>query len=993
MRGATVRPEAIPVLVVASITLYEAAYHGLVYIRRRGRREDLTFSLACFAIGAYDLFCIGLYSATTPQQGAHWQHLQMLTLSLSGIAVMWFVVDYASLPSRRVAQGLTAVFLVLLLVSSLGPIEWTLTDRPSVKLVHIPFAHQIVYQEMAPNWLGLLLSLQGIVIFIYQFGVALDLRRQEERPDRGGALLFALLLLFAGFLNDTAVFSGLYTSVYVIEYAYLGLVLLMAHSLSDDLMRAAAMEASLRQSNQTLAALIKASPAAIVALDAEGCVMLWNTAAERMFGYTGDEVDGKPYPLVPDQFKDVHLRVHEQILSGGAVSGQELRRRKKDGTFVDVSLSGAPLRDVDGSIRGGMAVIEDITERKRTERALRESEERYRQLVETMGEGLAILDEEGMLTYVNRRLVEMVGYTPDQLIGREAAEFYLDVSDGLLRTERARLRQRQVGHYQISWRAADGHEVPTRMSVAPLFNDRGSYVGSFSVVTDLTEVNAAQRALAQSERQFREMTALLPDAVYEADAGLRLTYLNRAGLELFGCTEHDLASGISLRDILSPKQFAAVHAGLREAAETGTSTVGEYILRRRDGSTVPCELHSAAIGDGNGGRTGFRGIARDTSGRRQAEQAQRLAVVGQLAAGVAHEFNNVLAAMSGRAQLAQRTGDAQQCDKLIDVVLKSCARGADICHNLTRFARPQEPQRTAAGVEELVEAALAMAARAIANADVIVERDYASDTGPIYVDPGQLEQVLLNLIINACHAMPGGGVLTVRTRSLRERDGDRVAIVISDTGTGISPEHLPHIFEPFFTTKARREGNGAAGTGLGLSVSHGLVTANNGTISVASEPGVGTTFDLGFALYTGEPPMPQAPPPTADGAGPPAADCRVLLVEDELQQLTVVGEYLSARGYQVTACATVPEAVSAMQGRRFDLLVSDLIMPSGGGRAVIEAARRLAKPPPVVVVTGRIGDDIADEVLRMGAEKCLHKPVRLEVLLAAIEEVLVGRGS
>jgi PAS domain S-box-containing protein len=988
-----VRAEAIPVLVVASITLYEAAYHGLLYARGRGRREDLTFSLACFAIGAYDLFCVGLYSATTPHGGVYWQHLQSLTLSLSAIAVMWFVVDYASLRSTKAAQVLTAVFLLLMLASSLGPIQWTWSDLPSVKLVNLPFGHHIVYHEMAPNWLSLLLCIQGLAVFGYQFRVALDLRRQDERPDRGGALLLALLLLFVGFVNDAAVYSGLYTSVYLVEYAYLGLVLLMAHSLAEDLVRAAAVETSLRQSNQALETLFEASPAAIVAFDAEGCVTLWNNAAERMFGYSGDEVDGKPYPLAPGELHDVHLQLLRRALAGGVFDGVELRRRRKDGGFVDVSVSGAPLRDVDGSVRGGMAIIEDITERKRTERALRESEERYRQLVEAMGEGLAILDEDGVLTYVNRRFIEMTGYAPNRLLGHEAAEFYIDISDGRLRSERARLRQGQIGHYQISWRAADGHEVPTQMSVAPLFNERGAYIGSFSVVTDLTEFNAAQRALEQSERQFREMTALLPDAVYEADADLRLTYLNRAGLELFGCAEDDLATGINLRDILSPEQFDAARAGLKQAAETGTSTVGEYVLRRRDGSTAPCELHSAAISNGGGEPAGFRGIARDTSDRVQAEQAQRLAVVGQLAAGVAHEFNNVLAAMSGRAQLAQRTGDSQQVEKLIDVVLKSCARGADICQNLTRFARPQEPRRTPTVVEDLVEAALAMAARAIANADVIVERDYGADVGRIYVDPGQLEQVLLNLVINACHAMPNGGVLTVSTRRLHGRAGECVAIGVTDTGIGIAPEHLPHIFEPFFTTKAPREGNGAAGTGLGLSVSHGLVTANEGSIAVTSEPGAGTQFELRFALHAGAPEAPSTPPPAAAPSVGRAGDCRVLLVEDELQQLGVVSEYLGARGYNVNACASVPEAISAMQAQQFDLIISDLMMPSGGGRAVIEAARRLLPPPPALIVTGRIGDDIDDEVHGMGAEKCLHKPVRLEVLMAAIEEVLAARDS
>lgn len=441
--------------------------------------------------------------------------------------------------------------------------------------------------------------------------------------------------------------------------------------------------------------------------------------------------------------------------------------------------------------------------------------------------------------------------------------------------------------------------------------------------------------------------------------------------------------------------------GLRDALRASKSSkpspeTKQRILRTLDKPPPPGQpnwtgrLLVTALGDVSEKSVwqALRGIAR----RRELERAQRLATVGQLAAGVAHEFNNLLAAMSGRAELARASGDQEQYEKLADTVLQRTERGAEICRNLTQFARPQEPKREPMQVQRAVDSALSMAARQIANADVVVDRDYQTQRGAIHADAGQLEQVFLNLIINACHAMPEGGVLTVRTRCASdEAGGQQIMASVSDSGYGIAPEDLPRIFEPFFTTKGRLGKNGTPGTGLGLSVSHGIVVANEGTIDVASEDGVGTTFNLRFPACERDVTEKERPADAPVVVVRESKKGRMLLAEDEEAVRDVLMDILVTRGHEVVTAASAPEAISAMATMDVDLIITDLVMPGGGGYEVLSAASELADPPPLLVITGRGEAHVAEEMAALGARRCLQKPMRLADVIAAIDEMLVER--
>ncbi len=438
-------------------------------------------------------------------------------------------------------------------------------------------------------------------------------------------------------------------------------------------------------------------------------------------------------------------------------------------------------------------------------------------------------------------------------------------------------------------------------------------------------------------------------------------------------------------------QVTEVVAGLSPQRPTATMELPFSFADGRSGWT---RWTHRAFFDETGRIAESQATGSDITALKMAEEEHRLAAVGQLAAGVAHDLNNLLQSLGGTAQLVEL--GRVDCQKLVEIVLKSTRSGGEITRNLMAFARPDEPRRRAGHLETSLEAALAVASRQLGNAEITVVRQYASPGHCVVFDAAQMEQVFLNLIINASHAMPGGGTLTVRTeyRSPEVEPGEAV-IRVTDTGAGIAPEHLDRIFEPFFTTKGRLGESETPGSGLGLSVSRGLVAAHGGTIAVSSEVGSGARFEIRLPLSEDTAPLeevadgsPWAPRATASLRG-----ARVLVAEDETDLLDLLRELFDEIGCELTTVVTAGEAVEALGRQSFDVVLSDLTMPGGGGRAVAEFCRSMGNgAPPLVVMSGRLERALHDEVIALGAARSIEKPFDLGELLRVLAEVLGPRG-
>jgi signal transduction histidine kinase/HD-like signal output (HDOD) protein/CheY-like chemotaxis protein len=365
-------------------------------------------------------------------------------------------------------------------------------------------------------------------------------------------------------------------------------------------------------------------------------------------------------------------------------------------------------------------------------------------------------------------------------------------------------------------------------------------------------------------------------------------------------------------------------------------------------------------------------------------QTERLAAVGQLAAGAAHEINNPLAIISARTQLLENRENDEKKRRDLHQISEQIERISSILQSLMGFARPNAPQTTKLDINSLLLKIIGLVESIFQTHRIPIVQSLAPDLPLILADANQLEQVFLNLVINAQHAMEKeGGVLTVSSAFMP--DGRRISISVKDTGTGISPENLSRIFDPFFSTKS--EGKG---TGLGLSTAYGIITNHYGEIKVISAPGKGTEMVVILPVSTPVT-LPEKPAPrlATECAMPTAAKGhRILVVDDEQHIRDILSETLREAGYVVETAPNGEEGVLKLRSASFDLILLDIRMPIHSGLDVLKLLRRNGGAPPVMIITGLASSDELDEALRLGAAKCIRKPFHLKTLLSDISGIL-----
>ena len=779
---------------------------------------------------------------------------------------------------------------------------------------------------------------------------------------------------------------------------------------------------------------------AIIVTDPDFRITYINAAAEHLYGYSQAELAGEsPEVLNAEPMSEqIQEDIYETVSSGRVWTGSYLNRRRDGSTFL-CELRISSLRDNQGRIYSHIATQRDVTERRRVEEALRLERDLSLGLLTapSLDEALELCLESAIalsgLDAGGVYLVDSVSGDLDLACAKGLSSAFVEAQSHVAAgSDQARLVSAGKPVYvraqdmEVSARQELVDEGIRALAVIPVvwqdrviaclniashaFDDvqvasRDALEAASGLVGNAIARFRAEEALRQSEEKFRSVFEQTYDGIILIDEEGTIVEWNRAaeGItgrrrdEVIGQPAWDVQMEAFPEETRSQERRDQAKGSLQTFLKTGempfADKLQEIRAQRADGTRRVLQQMAFRVEAGE--RFLFGTVLRDITDRKRAEESQRLAAVGQLSAGVAHEFNNILAIMSGRAELAELEKTAGAYGELAAAVLRGTARGAEICRRLTSFARPQEPRRELMLVEDAIEAALAMAAREIENAGIRVERNYDTNGKRVSGDAGQLEQVFLNLIINACHAMVQGGALGISTAyGPEEGSGGKIVVTISDTGVGIRAEDLPHIFEPFFTSKGPLGDSDLPGTGLGLSVSHGIVRAHGGTVSVHSELGVGARFELGFQAF--EDSAKEATLEEQGGADAATVDkggVRVLVAEDEKDMREVAAAILSAEGYQVMGVASADEAVEAMSGTEFGVIVSDVMMPGGGAGRILTAARELPDPPPVVIITGRSEEDMIGELIREGAAVCLRKPFHLHELLEAVRGVLGEDGG
>jgi len=380
-------------------------------------------------------------------------------------------------------------------------------------------------------------------------------------------------------------------------------------------------------------------------------------------------------------------------------------------------------------------------------------------------------------------------------------------------------------------------------------------------------------------------------------------------------------------------------------------------------------------------------IWKEELAREQLMRGERLASVGKMAAGAAHEINNPLAVISGRAQMLLKDEKNEKKAKALKLMVEQTRRASKILTDLMGFARPAMPKSEPTNVNFVIHHVLSMVENQLRLKNIECEREFSQGLPKILADKHQLEQVFLNIVLNAEHAMEEGGTLTVSTALASAKD--KVLIKFTDTGKGIPKESLPHIFEPFFTTKEEGEG-----TGLGLSMSYGIITSHSGTIDVESTVGKGTTFtiELPVALQVKESPKKPEPPPKKK---PPISGkdglASILIVDDEEHIRDLLSDTLAIRGYHVETAENGVSALGVLNEREVDLILLDIRMPIKDGLGLLDEIKEKLPRLPVIIVTGLASNEEVQEALQRGAFSCLRKPFEIDSLVEEVEKALAPR--
>ena len=660
-----------------------------------------------------------------------------------------------------------------------------------------------------------------------------------------------------------------------------------------------------------------------------------------------------------------------------------------------VSVTARPFADEQGDSKGAIAIYRDVTERRQAEQALRTSEGRYRLLFEKNLAGILRTTLDGRVLECNEAFAKMLGYdSSDELASLKAQAFYCHAGDGDAILGRLR-EQKFLAQQEICLRRKDGGPawILANMNLVEA-EDESRAATIIATSFDITERKKSLEALKQSQQRFAAFMRHLPGVAFMKNRDGHYVYYNEAAQGLFQLDPEDFLGKTDYE--VWPVEYAERFvANDREVIRTKTlvETVDPVPHKHAVHHWL---IYRFPILDEHDEVQFIGGVGVDITERRQLEdqlrQSQKMEAIGRLAGGVAHDFNNLLTVISGYGHMIMR--DLPHDDPLhscVEEVLKAASRATSLTNQLLAFSRRQVIQPKILDLNALVANMDRMLRRVIGE-HIELETVLSPGIGGVKADAGQLEQVIMNLAVNARDAMSEGGKLSIRTsnvdvrRSSRVhadvRPGSYVRLTVADTGKGMDAEIMIHLFEPFYTSKETGKG-----TGLGLSTVYGIVKQSGGEIVVESEPGRGAIFNIYLPRITD---LTQRAPATQGERPVRAGTETILLVEDEIGVRQLVREMLHRLGYKIHEASSGADAVRIFAQHRntIDLLLTDVIMPQMSGRDLAERLKALQPSLKVLYISGYTDDMLAHHGVLESNVYLLQKPFAPDELAKKLREVL-----
>ena len=765
--------------------------------------------------------------------------------------------------------------------------------------------------------------------------------------------------------------------------------------------RHARSEQALGDSEERGRRIIETALDAVVGIDLQGRITAWNPTAAKMFGWTEAEAIGRVLAetIIPPEYRESHERGMAVFRATG--KGAVLNRRievsalRRDGSEFPIELAITPVGS--GPQTTFHAFVRDLTDRRQAEASLKESVERFRIAAGTTTD----------LIYE---------WTP----ASGAVEWYGDVDRHLGRGPREFPRTRaaweeivhpeDLGRFRAAEASADAvtfveYRVRRKDGTWRTWTDRaeavrdpgGRLARRIGSIDDVTERRALEREREQLLERLQMQMERMPVGCILTGPDFKIRLWNPSAARIFGHAPEQ-AVGQSFEELLLPPESrpeAALH--LRSLSQGQISSITTWENVTRDGSRILCEWHAGPLFEADGSFAGLQAMAIDTTERARLEdqlrQAQKMEAIGRLAGGIAHDFNNLLTAVSGYSEILLDELPADAGARAhVQEIRDAARRAADLTRQLLAFSRRQVLEPAVLDLNAVIGDMDKMLRRVIGE-DVELVTVFDAALGSVKADRGQIEQVIMNLAVNARDAMPKGGRLTLETHNVEldasyARDhpeaspGPHVLVAVSDTGGGIPAEVLPRIFEPFFTTKERGKG-----TGLGLATVYGIVKQSGGHIAAYSEPGRGSAFKVYLARVDGRP---QARPATAEKPAARGGAETILVVEDEAPLRKLLTQVLRQLGYTLIEAGTGLDALTAASRHEGEihLMVTDVVMPGMSGRDLARKLEPLRPRMKVLYMSGYTENAIVHHGELDPDTAFLAKPFTPAALAQKVREVL-----
>ncbi len=756
-------------------------------------------------------------------------------------------------------------------------------------------------------------------------------------------------------------------------------------------------------------------PVMMDALDEDFNIIVWNRECEEVTGYTADEIIGNPDSiemLYPDD------AYREKMFSELAEYGYYFRNKeykltRKDGTERTISWSNISSK-VPVSGWHTWAIGVDVTERRRAQEGLSESEARLSQIITGSPVPTFVVDNNHVTTHWNVALEKLTEISGDNIIGTRSQwkAFYSEK-----RPVMADLIVKSVSEIEIS-KYYDGKCKKTEnienayeaedffpdlgkegkwlfFTAAPLRNSAGETIGAVETLQDTTARKKAEQALRESEEKYRLLVEFASDAIFIAQDD-RVKFPNPKTLELVGYSEEELAQ-TPFGNLIHPEDRNMVYDRYYRALE-GKGLPDAYTFRvlNKKGEYLDAYINATPIIWE--GRSATLNLARDITAQKKIEeklrQSQKMEAIGTLAGGIAHDFNNILSGIIGYAQLLQmKIQQDSDLQVYVDALLKAGDRAKNLVNQILAFSRQSTVEYRPVEIQLIVREALKLLGSTLPST-ITIHQNIQNDCGLVLADNTQIHQILMNLCTNAYHSMEGtGGELSVDLKEVEYTAGaERVTegnmntgkyalLVIADTGTGIDTDIVPLIFDPYFTTKEKSKG-----TGLGLAVIHGIVKSYGGYITVDSEIGKGTTFNIHFPIIE----TLSATSDTKTAQPIKKGNERILLIDDQKDVLEIEQQMLEALGYQVTPITSSIEALRTFSEHPdgFDLVITDMTMPNMTGETLAGEIKKIRPNISILLCTG-FSEGLSEErAADIGIKGFLMKPIALDELSYKVRDLL-----